>query len=112
MAEAKPQRQRTSFTEAEKVRLLEIVNSFSDIIKNTRTDANSSKAKEAAWLAVVDALNEQSTAAQPRTVKQLTTLYKNAKRDAKKHLALDKVNMYITCIICYQTIKKKIIDLM
>ena len=40
MAEVKLQRQRTSFTEAEKVRLVNIVHGYSDINENKRTDAS------------------------------------------------------------------------
>ena len=90
-----------AFSNAEKIRLMECVREASDVIENKQTDKHSQKAKAEAWTTVATQFNQQGTG-RICTVQQLQTLYKNSKRETKKHIAEDKVNIgniYINDVI-------------
>nr|CAD7460853.1 unnamed protein product [Timema tahoe] len=84
-----------NFTSNERVLLLYLLEEYVSIIENKKTDAVTSKQKEAAWKSLADDFNKNTTCVQ-RSSEQLKIYYENYKRRVKKATADDKVELYKT----------------
>ncbi|XP_046384742.1 myb/SANT-like DNA-binding domain-containing protein 3 [Ischnura elegans] len=84
-----------NFSELEKSRLLDLVETYSNVIENKRTDATTCHEKMKAWEGISVAFNSTETNA-VRTWKQLKNCYENMKRRAKKNAADEKIERYKT----------------
>ncbi|KAI4468155.1 myb/sant-like dna-binding domain [Holotrichia oblita] len=80
----------TNFTSSEKDLLLNIVQHYTHIIENTKTDAVSVQEKNKTWELVAQDYNRENETGN-RSSKQLRELYGFLKRKARKNLYNDRV---------------------
>ncbi|XP_072382600.1 uncharacterized protein [Diabrotica undecimpunctata] len=93
--ESKSQKRSKNFTGQEKVQLIQILERYSHIIENKKTDAVSMRDKMKCWEIIKDEFNA-ITVEGPRDVQSLKIFYQNSKRVVKKERAENNKDVYIT----------------
>ena len=90
METPKLQKRSKNYTELEKIRLLEIVDEYKNIILNKKTDNGSVREKNKAWDEVAQQFNAVAQTGN-RTGGQLKLLYDSIRRKVKRDIQNDKV---------------------
>ena len=91
------QPKRISYSKQEKELLLELVEKYKSILENKKTDGKTNKQKEDTWIKLTAEYNAVNSVYTCRSHKQLMYCYKNMKKEAKHHVAVDRVssNLFI-----------------
>ncbi|CAI6368306.1 unnamed protein product [Macrosiphum euphorbiae] len=82
-----------NFSEQEKELLITLITPYKHIIENIKTDGFNVKQKNQSWAVVTSQFNDRVESGS-RTVQQLKTVYDMIKRQTKKNLSNENVNLY------------------
>ncbi|XP_018572500.1 myb/SANT-like DNA-binding domain-containing protein 3 [Anoplophora glabripennis] len=85
---------RIIYSDADCHRLVDIINSYRNIVECKKTDATTWKQKNATWEKIAVIYNSATT--EPRTSDQLRCKYDNSKKDVRKYEAQKRQSLYKT----------------